>query len=75
MTLSDFKFNALAFFQVAVAFAADCGKVDKNVIAALSLNESIAFGSIEPLDSSSYSFRHFTPFRYFVRKKVELVIA
>jgi hypothetical protein len=73
--LLDVKLDALAFFQVSEATALDCGKVDEDVSASLTLDESIAFGPIEPLDGSSYSFRHFAPFKDFVRKKVQPVVA
>jgi hypothetical protein len=75
LALLDVELNLLTFFQVPEAIALDCREMDKDVSAFLPLDKPIALGSIEPLDSSSYSFRHFTPFNYFVRKKVELVIA
>jgi hypothetical protein len=51
------------------------GIVDKNVIAFLWGYEAIAFVSIEPLDGSSYSFRHVSPFKNVVRRKVQPVFA
>jgi hypothetical protein len=75
LALLDVELDALTFFQVPEAIASDCGEMDKDVSAFLPLDKPVALGSIEPLYSSSYSFRHVTPFRYFVRKKVELVIA
>jgi hypothetical protein len=74
LALLDVKLDALPLFQVPEAFALDRGIVDKDVIGTLPRYEPIALGSIEPLDSSSYSFRHFSPSFLVVRKKVQLVI-
>ena len=43
---------------------ADLMRSYKDVIAPLPRDKPIAFGSVEPLNSSSYSFRHFSPFLF-----------
>jgi hypothetical protein len=74
-TLLDVELDALPLFQVPEAFAANCGVMDKDIRAGLPLDEAIAFGSIEPLDGSTCSFRHFLPFTYFVRRKELPILA
>jgi hypothetical protein len=49
------EFNALPLLQIPKAVAPNCRVVDKDVFASFSLDEAITFGSVEPLDSSSYS--------------------
>jgi hypothetical protein len=67
--LLNFELDALSFFQIAEALTLDCGVVHKDVFAFLSRYEPIALASIEPLDGSSYSFRHVSPFKNVVRRK------
>jgi uncharacterized NAD(P)/FAD-binding protein YdhS len=71
----DVEFDGLSLFQVAEALALDGGIVYKNVVAFLWGYEAIAFVSIEPLDGSSYSFRHVLPFENVVRRKVQPAVA
>jgi hypothetical protein len=59
--LLDLELDLLSFFQVPVAFAADGGKVDKDVLTTVALNEPVALCGVEPFDSSSFSFRHVSP--------------
>jgi hypothetical protein len=70
LALLDVELHALSFIQVSEALPLDCGKVHKDVIALLSCYEPIALLSIEPLDGPSFSFRHVTPFKNVVRRKV-----
>lgn len=51
----DFESDPLTFAEGLEPGSLDCGKVDKNVLAAVLLNESVALLLIEPLYSS---FRH-----------------
>jgi hypothetical protein len=75
LALLDVKLDALSFFQIAEALTLDCGVVHKDVLTTLPCYEPIAFASIEPLDGSSYSFRHVSPFKNIVRKKIAPVVA
>jgi hypothetical protein len=45
--------------------------MNKDIRACLPLDKAIPFGSIEPFDGSSCSFRHFTPFISFARRKAQ----
>jgi hypothetical protein len=54
--LLDVELDGLPLLQVPEAIASDCRVVDKDVVAFLPLDEPIAFGSVEPLDGSRYSF-------------------
>jgi hypothetical protein len=74
-TLLDVELDELPLFQVPEAFTANCSVMDKQVRACLLLDEAITFGSIEPFDGSTCSFRHFLPFTYFVRRKELPVLA
>jgi hypothetical protein len=71
--LLDAELDALSFLEVPEALASDGGIVDEYVVAFLPRNEPIALAPIKPLDSSSYSFRHVTPFLNVVRRKVQPV--
>jgi hypothetical protein len=55
--LFDFEFNRLAFIERLVAIHRDRGEVHEYVFTGLALNETIAFGSIEPLHCAL--FLHF----------------
>jgi hypothetical protein len=57
----DREFNALAFFEVAETLALDSGEVDEDIRAAFAGDESVAFATIEPLDRTDDTFRHFLP--------------
>jgi hypothetical protein len=72
-TLLDIELNALSFSQIPDAIASDGGIVDKQVSASIPRNEAKAFVFIEPLDGSFRSLRHFLPFTYVVRRKVQPV--
>ena len=56
--LLDGEFHLLAFLQVLKAFAANCGKVDKDVGAAIASDETVALGPIEPLNRADDTFSH-----------------
>lgn len=51
-TLHEFIFHGFALVESSVAIFLDSGKVDKDVLSGRALNEAIAFGSVEPLNSS-----------------------
>jgi hypothetical protein len=57
--LLDFKFNVLAFAEGTESSAIDGGIVDEDIIARCALDETIAFGIIEPFDGPSFSDVHF----------------
>jgi hypothetical protein len=61
--LLDTELDALPLLEVTEAFAPDSRVVNKDVSALCTFNETITFGSVEPLDSSSFSFRHVPTFR------------
>jgi hypothetical protein len=63
------EFDSLALFQISEALAFDGRVVDKDVFSSLPRYESIALAAIEPLDGSSFSFRHVAPFMIVVRRK------
>jgi hypothetical protein len=75
LALLDVELNALSFFQVPKAFASDFREMDKDIRAILLGDKPVALASIEPLDGSSYSFRHVSPFKNIVRKKASPVLA
>src|SRR5665213_1036794 len=54
---ADFKFDSLALVQAAVAFRLNGGEMNKNVLARLPLNKTVAFTCVEPLHCSL--FLHF----------------
>jgi hypothetical protein len=53
------ELDALTFFQVAVSITLDSGIVDEDIVAAIMLDEAITFATVEPLDCTDDSFRHF----------------
>ena len=55
----DFKLDRLAVVQRLVAIRLDRGKMDENVLSALTLDEAKALAGIEPLDCSLF-FTHFS---------------
>src|SRR5215471_875901 len=57
--LLDIELDALAFLQVLETLALNGREVDEDIIAAFASNESIALCSIEPLDCTVDTFRHF----------------
>jgi hypothetical protein len=57
--LFDGELDALSFLQVLETFALNGGEVDKDIIAAIASEEAIALRSIEPLDCTVDTFRHF----------------
>jgi hypothetical protein len=74
LALLDVELDGLALFQISEALALDGRVVDKDVVTSLARYEAIAFSAIEPLDGSSFSFRHVTPFVNIVRRKVWPVV-
>ena len=60
-SLFNIELDLLTFHQVAVAIALNGGEMDEYVLAAWALDETEALVTIEPLDSTSYSFRHCLP--------------
>jgi hypothetical protein len=72
--LLNAELDTLPFLEVSEALASDGGIVDEYIIALFPRYEPIALASIEPLDCSSYSFRHVTPFLNVVRRKVQPVV-
>jgi len=58
------ELDPLAFIQVAKALALDGRIVYEDIRAILSLDEAIAFGATEPLDSSGLTLAHM-PFSSF----------
>jgi hypothetical protein len=57
-SLFNIELDLLTFLQVAVAIALNGGEMDENVLSAFALDEAEAFFTIEPLDGTSYTFRH-----------------
>jgi hypothetical protein len=56
--LNDGELYALSSFQLLVAIHLDGGKMDKDVAAAVLLDETVALGILEPLDSSQLPITH-----------------
>jgi hypothetical protein len=54
-SLLDFKLDKLAFVQRFVSIHLDRGEVNEDVLSRLALDETIPFGSIEPLDHTLFS--------------------
>jgi hypothetical protein len=54
-SLLDFKFHRLPFVEGLVALGLDGGEMDKNILAGLSLDETVSLGRIKPLDCSLLS--------------------
>jgi hypothetical protein len=60
----DLKLYFRALLQTPVAGHLDCGKMNKDVLAARSLDESIAFRGVKPFNDtlfSHYNFSYFFP--------------
>jgi len=60
----DGEFDALALIQGAETVSLDSREVDENIFAAITGDEAVAFGGVEPFDGALYSFGHgvtFTP--------------
>jgi hypothetical protein len=57
--LFDGKLDSLAFFQIAKTIALDRGIVNEDILATLTLDKAVALASVEPLDRTLNSFRHF----------------
>jgi hypothetical protein len=51
----DFEFNRLSFVQRLISLRLNRGEMDENVLAGLTLDESIAFAGVEPLHYSLLS--------------------
>jgi hypothetical protein len=69
LALLDVELNALSFFKIPKACALDLREMNKDIRAFLLGYEPVALASIEPLDGTSYSFRHVSPFKNVVRRK------
>jgi hypothetical protein len=54
--LHDVELDALPLFQIPESFALDLREMDEYVIFALSLDETVALGTVEPLDCAYCSF-------------------
>ena len=54
--LLDLELDLLSFLQVPVAITPDGRKVDKDVLATITLDEPVTLCGVEPFDSSSFSF-------------------
>jgi hypothetical protein len=59
-SLLDRELDLLILLQGAESIALDGGVMDKYVLCALTGDESISFGIIEPFDGSGLSFSHFS---------------
>jgi hypothetical protein len=57
-SLSDDKFNALAFIQVTEAVINNRGVMNEYVIAGLALDEAIALRTVEPLHCALFFLGH-----------------
>src|SRR5215211_6118879 len=57
--LFNSELDLLAFLQILEAFALNCREVDKDIIAAIASEEAVALRSIEPIDCTVDTFRHF----------------
>jgi hypothetical protein len=51
----------LAFFEIAETIALDSGEVDEDIRAAFAGDETVALATVEPLDRTLNTFRHFLP--------------
>jgi hypothetical protein len=60
-SLLDIELDPLAFLQVAESITLNSGEMDKDVLSTFTLDEAETLITIEPLDSTSYSLRHFLP--------------
>jgi hypothetical protein len=58
-SLLNSELDPLAFLQILEAFALNRRKVDKDIIAAFASEEAVALRSVEPLDCTVDTFRHF----------------
>lgn len=52
----DGELHLLAFLEIAIAIAFNCGVVDENIRAAFASEEAVAFFAIKPLDRTDYTF-------------------
>jgi hypothetical protein len=57
--LFNCELDPLAFIQIAEPITKNSGVVYEYILAIFALNESVAFATIEPLDRTKNSFRHF----------------
>jgi hypothetical protein len=56
--LFDIELNLLSFLQVPETVALNGREMDKNVLSTFALDKAEALVTIEPLDRTSYAFRH-----------------
>ena len=57
--LFDSELNLLAFLQVLETLALNGREVDEDILAAIACEKAVALRSIEPLDCTIDTFRHF----------------
>jgi hypothetical protein len=72
--LHNVKLDALSLFQIPEAIALDRREMHKDIFAFLPGYEPKALASVEPLDGSCCFFRHVSPLKNVVRRKVEPVV-
>ena len=58
IAIDNGKFDALSFFQRAVAFTENCAVVYENVTTRVTFDETIALTCIEPLNDTSFLLCH-----------------
>jgi hypothetical protein len=57
--LFNIELNLLAFLQVTISIALNCGEMDEDVLSTFTLDEAETLITIEPLDSTNNTLRHF----------------
>jgi hypothetical protein len=57
-SLGDRELYSLAFFKVAVSVAHNGAKMDKDIAAGITLNETVSLGTVEPLHNALFFFGH-----------------
>ena len=60
-SLFDIELDLLTFGQVTETVALNGGEMDEHVLASWALDETETLVTVEPLDCTNYSFRHFLP--------------
>jgi hypothetical protein len=56
--LFDIELDPLSFHEIAVSIALNGGVMDENILSTFTFDKTETLVTIEPLDSTSYSFRH-----------------
>jgi hypothetical protein len=57
--LFNIELDLLAFLQVPISIALNGGEMDEDVLSTFTLDEAKTLITIEPLDSTNYTLRHF----------------